>query len=140
MSVHLLGRSGVAVYKTRTGRETRYWAEGGIIKVEDKKPKAGGGEEVSCTEIINLREALVRLKAINDMLGMSSDRGIEIDPQERKSLEKFVEEMIAVIRKAKEQGNPYDRLRDAGIAQLSEVPIHQRHGNRVLIPQHFFLD
>ena len=140
MSVHILGNSHVAVFKSRTGRTTRFWAEGGIIKIEDHKPKAGGGEEVSYTEIVNLRDALLRLKAINDMLGMSSQRGVEIDPQERKALEQYVEDMVAVIRRAKDQGNPYDKLKDAGIAKLSDVPVHQRHGNRVLIPQHFFLD
>lgn len=130
--VHILGQNhDVVVFKDRRGWEVRYWAERGIIHWEDSRGTSG--------ELTSLREALLRLRNVNVMLGMSSDQGVEIDHQERHALQEFVEKMMGVIRKAKEQGSLKDRLKAAGFPSVDEIPVGKRH-TRVKIPHQFFFE
>ena len=134
--ITLLGQTKVVVFKDpHTGRECRWWSERGLIHYEDVK--ANG--EVDYGQVIEPKTALKRIKAINDMLGMSSDPGIEIDPEERRRLQTFVEQMVALLRQAREQGNPYDKFKNLGRAKVTDLPAGKQRTS-VKIPTHFFMD
>ena len=79
------------------------------------------------------------MHAINFMLGRSSDPGIEIDPQQRAWMQDYVEKMIGLIRKAKDQGNPQERLRRLRQTTLADLPKEHRNRDRVKIPVRFFM-
>lgn len=90
---YLLGRTNVVVFGP-----LRFWPERGIVCCED-------GRDNSFVQL-SIKEALLRTKGINDMLGRSSDCGGYED--ERVYHQRFVEEMMDIIRIAKEQGSPDD--------------------------------
>src|SRR5690606_4530444 len=84
------------------------WAERGLVLYEDT--------EADVFEKLSVKEALLRIKAINDMLGTSSCDYL-FSHSSRRKVQRFVEEVIEVIKQAKEQGVPgtpdvtADRLR-----------------------------
>lgn len=108
--VHIIGASrdpAVAIFKSRTGVVTRWWLEEGVLKWEDSKGQEG--------QMANADDAAYRLRAIAAMKGMGSEFGIECDAQDRKAIGDFIEKAAALIKKMRERGTPYDRLRAAGI-------------------------
>lgn len=130
--MYILGQNKVVVYREpKKGWEMRYWAENGLIKCEDSRDN-------TVTTFISMREVLVRLNSVNEMLGRSTDQGIEVDPQERGRLMRFVEQMIELVRHAREQGNPRDlhKVQNRGKHDVPELPKQ----TRVLIPHNYFLD
>lgn len=128
----ILGQNKVVVFRDPKGWEVRYWAERGLIKMEDSR------HPNEITTFTTMREVLVRLKCVNEMLGRSSDPGVEVDPQERHRLQTFVEQMVELVRYAREQGNPIDqgKVRNLGKHDPCGLP----RSTRVLIPNNFFLD
>jgi hypothetical protein len=84
----------------------RMWAERGIIHIEDTRDNA--------YKVIGVREALLRMRAISDMIANSrpSQRQKHShDRFDRKLIDdnqNMLDAMIVVVEKAKEQGMPHD--------------------------------
>src|SRR5271166_5592624 len=80
----------------------RFWAERGLIHVEDARDNS--------YDSMSVRSALDRIRAINDMLGNRREKHSEdqYDQTKRAELMAFVEKMVDIIRKAREQGTPDD--------------------------------
>jgi len=99
--VHILGQHGVKQY-----RNLRIWAERGLVRVEDAR-------DGSC-ETLSVRDALLRAKAINDLVaeGLARTRNRTTDAMfhtsEIQEMQKLVEDVIAACKQAKEQGEPSD--------------------------------
>ena len=101
MSIPLIGgQHGVVFFGPRRDpKRFRYWAERGLIHMEDASDNS--------YETFTVKEFVLRFKAINDMLGNSQAdlRGFahwdEVDRTQR-----FIEEAAALAMKAKEQGTP----------------------------------
>ena len=111
---YLLGRSGVAVLGS-----LRCWAERGLVHCEDARDNS--------YKSISVREALRRMKALNDMLGKSqADRKGFLSSAQVESLQTFVEDMIEVCRKAREQGEPTD--------QRARLDLLRRQPKTVIMP------
>ena len=101
MAVHILGSThSVADYY-----HLRVWAEDGLVKIEDARDNG--------YEVLQVREFLKRLKAINDMKGaIDGTESAELKAaicEERTAIDRFVERAIPVARKAQEQGMPSDK-------------------------------
>jgi len=94
MAIHLLGSGHSMVYHG----PLRLWAEDGLVKIEDSRDNS--------YEALSVKEALLRVQAINDMIGNSSEEGEYASEIAR--LQKFVEQMVELIKRAKEQGMPSD--------------------------------
>lgn len=78
----------------------RVWAENGFVCIEDSRVLSG--KEGSFSQL-HWRDAAVRIKALNDMLGKKTDGTyVHADAWNREM--KFVEAMLPVIQQAKEQG------------------------------------
>jgi len=75
---------------------TKFWADKGIIHCEDAI------SNTYCT--MSIDEALRRVDAVKQIIGTSSNPGVEIDLCERESMMRSVEQMLNVVRRAKEQG------------------------------------
>lgn len=108
--VHILGASrdpSVAIFKSRTGVTTRWWLENGTLKWEDSKGDEG--------QMASADDAAHRLRAIAAMKGLGTEFGIECDARDRKALSEFIDQAAALIKRMRQHGTPYDRLRAAGI-------------------------
>jgi hypothetical protein len=79
-------------------RGTRWWAERGMVHYEDKD--TGEYNAMSC------RTCLQRLKGMSDMVGNSKVGDGFHTPQEVDEYQRFVEDMVEIIRDAQEQGEP----------------------------------
>lgn len=90
---YLLGTHNVARLN-----EMRVWAERGWVCVEDS----------SKFEKMSVATALKRIKAVNDMLGSSSCDHL-FSHSLRHKVQSFVEDVINVIKQAKEQGKPGEK-------------------------------
>lgn len=98
MSVLFLGEHDCTKF-----RHLRLWAERGLVHIEDSRDGS--------YETISVRAALQRMKGIQDMLiNTRNDPGTRhlIRSDDFLEQQRFVEDMIEVCRKAKEQGMPYD--------------------------------
>jgi hypothetical protein len=79
---------------------TRYWAERGLIHWEDKSTGESGSESV--------RTMLQRLQALNNMVGnVRTGKGYH-RPDEVTDHQRFVDSMLILIEKARNQGMPDD--------------------------------
>jgi hypothetical protein len=88
----------------------RWWADRGIIHVEDARDNS--------YNTLGVREFLHRLKAINDMVGnskatLANENFAHHDEIGRQ--QKFIEEAVELVNRAKEQGEPgnKDVVKDA---------------------------
>ncbi len=77
----------------------KVWAERGMIRIEDAADNS--------YETISVRTAKFRVKAINDMIGKSTDQLEYADIL--REYQTFVERMISVIAQAEVQGMPDDK-------------------------------
>ena len=103
MSVLLGNEHGVVFFGPRDKpRAVRWWAERGQLHWEDSRTNAYGS--------VSVREFLYRLKAINDMIsnGRRKDNEGIMHADEIERHQKFIEEALGLINKAKEQGIPED--------------------------------
>lgn len=101
MSVPLIGgEHGVVFFGPRSDPKClRYWAERGMIHCEDSRDNS--------YETLGVREFLLRVKSINDMLG-NSTKDLEgfAHTDEIQRQQNFVEEAAELAKKAQEQGMP----------------------------------
>ena len=88
--------------RERQKSEVRYWAERGLIHLSWFDDVANHERYDSMT----IDSAVERVKALNDMVGRTpiADRAFYAD--EIKQLQDFIEQMVEIIRMAKEQGDP----------------------------------
>jgi hypothetical protein len=75
---------------------SKFWADKGIIHCEDAI------SNTYCT--MSIDEALERVVAVKQIIGTSSNPGVEVDHCERDSMMRSVEQMLNVIKRAQEQG------------------------------------
>ena len=78
----------------------RVWAERGLINIEDGRDNS--------YRTVAVRDFLDRVRAINEMLGKTTDKGIEALHATREYYQRLVERYVDVCRKAQEQGSPDD--------------------------------
>lgn len=93
MAVHILGQTSVIELGP-----LRIWPERGLVCVEDGRDNT--------FEQLSVRDALLRVKAINDSLQRA--KMLNMKEPDRKRNQAFVEAMITVIKRAREQGSPDD--------------------------------
>jgi hypothetical protein len=99
--VHILGQHGVKNYGN-----LRIWAEGGLVRVEDKR-------DGSC-ETLSVRDALLRAQAISELISekLARTRNRTTDARfytdEINDMQNLVDDVIAVCKQAREQGEPSD--------------------------------
>lgn len=103
MAVLLGNQHGVVFFGPRSApNAVRWWAERGQLHWEDSRNNSYG--------TVSVREFLFRLKAINDMISNGNRKDNEnmmhVDEIERH--QRFIEESLELVRKAKEQGVPED--------------------------------
>ena len=120
MALTLLGtkQDGICSWKG-----TKWWAEGGLIHFEDPSGKFGS---------IPVRDILLRLNALKDMLGNSLRHpdGIVAHRDEMLRHQDYVEGMIKLCKKAQDQGRPDDpkaiaqmrRDRKSAVSRLHVMP------------------
>lgn len=86
--------------------DLRIWAERGLIHIEDARDNS--------YKVVGVREVLFRMKAVQDMLKNSSPSQRAKHSHDRfdRALldknQKMIDDMVEVVRKAKEQGMPHD--------------------------------
>lgn len=91
--VHILGGHDVAILGP-----LRFWSDRGLVHVEDSRDNS--------YETLTVRDVLLRAKGINDMIGNSSDPGVFY--KTIKCTQDFLDRLLEVCRKAREQGMPTD--------------------------------
>jgi len=100
---HILGgNTQMAILRSMDGKtQLRFWAERGLIRVEDSRDNS--------FETLSVKEVLIRMAGLSDMLGnkTTSDESI-IDNAYRTMIQKYLEDMIDIVRQAQEQGQPTD--------------------------------
>jgi hypothetical protein len=92
VGVYLLGMNSNMAYFG----SSKFWADKGIIHCEDAI------SNTYCT--MSIDEALRRVDAVRNLIGTTSNPGVEIDLCERESMMRSVEQMLNVIRRAQDQG------------------------------------
>lgn len=99
-----LGTGASASHDVVQTRHLRMWAERGLVHIEDARDNSYSA--------ISVREMLLRMNAISDMLGNSSDRDkhseSQFDKAWRAENQAMLEGMVKVVEKAKVQGMPSD--------------------------------
>lgn len=79
----------------------RFWAENGLIACEDERDNT--------YQTVSVRTALDRIRAINDMLGNSTQRmknsEDQFDQANRRRHQDMVDAMVQIVRLAREQCN-----------------------------------
>ena len=99
--MHLLGQHNVTLFGN-----LRIWPENGLIKIEDKRDGS--------YEAITVKEALLRAKALNDMVKNSGahirnrTKDAAYYSDEIKTIQDLVESVVNACRIAREQGMPDD--------------------------------
>lgn len=85
-------------------RHLRFWAERGLVHCEDARDNS--------YKSYSVRETLLRMKALSDMLGKSSQRDMhsedQFDQARRAEIQTMLDGLLIVCNKAKEQGMPSD--------------------------------
>lgn len=87
---------------TANPEAVRWWAERGQLHWEDSRDNGYG--------TVSIREFLLRLQGISDMIsnGRRKDNEGFLQAEEILRHQKFIEEALDLVRKAKEQGDPDD--------------------------------
>ncbi len=81
----------------------RVWADNGFVCVEDSRDiSALSGKQGGLTQL-HWRDAGCNLKGICDMLGTKTDGAMEFSDEWDRHM-RFVEQVLPIIQKAKEQG------------------------------------
>lgn len=103
MTVLFGNQHGVVYFGPRDNpKAVRWWADRGQLHWEDSRDNGYG--------IVSVREFLYRLQAINDMISNGSRKATEgmMHADEVERHQRFIEEALELVRKAKEQGLPQD--------------------------------
>jgi hypothetical protein len=91
-------------HKVARLNQLRVWAERGLIHWEDGKDNSYAS--------ISIKDALLRIQALNEMLGNRvDDKDIPRFRELREKIQVFIEKMQDVIAQAREQGAPDDPTR-----------------------------
>lgn len=97
----------------------RIWAERGLIHIEDSRDNS----YVVCS----VKQALLRMYAVSEMLGRSSvrEQGTEdqFDRANRRVHQNMVDDMCHVVRRAKEQGMPSDASASRDLARRARKTV-----------------
>lgn len=82
-------------------REVRYWAERGLIRVEDSLDNS--------YEVLSVRQFLKHAQALSAMLGnSSSNKDAGADTHLRAEFQRIIDRSVELARKAQVQGMPDD--------------------------------
>lgn len=85
-------------------KHLRFWAERGLVHVEDSRDNS--------YKVFSVRECLLRMRALQDMLGNSTERQMysedQFDQSKRAEIQTMLEGLMVIVQKAKEQGMPSD--------------------------------
>lgn len=82
-------------------REVRYWAERGLIRVEDSLDNS--------YEVLSVRQFLKHAKALSELLGNSSaQKDAGADAHLRAEFQRIIDRSVELARKAQIQGMPDD--------------------------------
>lgn len=103
MAILLGNQHGVVFFGPRDKpNAVRWWADRGQLHWEDSRTNNYG--------VVSVREFLQRLQAINDMIsnGRRKDNEGMMHVDEIERHQKFIEEALVLVQKAKEQGIPQD--------------------------------
>ncbi len=100
MKEWLIGGLGVATFQNY-----RWWAENGLVRWENKDDGNYG--------TLRVRKALEHLRGLHDMVTNSilesHETGLKLMyTDEIEKLQKFIDEMVTICKKAREQGTPDD--------------------------------
>lgn len=91
-------------YNLVATQNLRFWAERGLIHVEDARDNS--------YKVFSVRTTLLRMRALQEMLGNSSERQMhsedQFDRDKRAEIQTMLEGLTDVCRKAQEQGMPSD--------------------------------
>ncbi len=99
----IIGDSGVVYFGPRDQPQSvRWWAERGILHWEDARDNGYGS--------VGIKEFLYRLQAINDMIANGKRKENEgfMHVDEIGRHQRFIEEALGLVQRAKEQGDPGD--------------------------------
>ncbi len=88
----------IGQHKVAVLDQCRFWADRGLVHCEDARDNS--------YVVMSVKDALLRAKAISEMVGKSSNDYEFAD--RREYLQRFVSDMVDVCRKAQEQGMPTD--------------------------------
>lgn len=102
----------------------RWWAEAGLIRFEDCVTGHYG--------TMTVRDALLRLRAVNDMVGASKRNGSYTKyASELQEYQSFVDGMIQLCEKARAQGMPDD---EDHMRQMGEEVKARRQSRLLVMP------
>lgn len=121
--VHILGQNhGVVIYGP-----LRIWAERGLIRIEDARDNS--------YETLDVRECLLRLNGLNEMIGRSKRGGhgsrtnsFTKYADEIQNVQEMIDQVTDLCWKAREQGMPTDpsAIRDLNRRKPTSVSIPQK--------------
>ena len=97
----------------------RLWAERGLIHMEDSRDNS--------YEVVSVRTALMRMKAISELLGNSTSRTKNSEDQFDKAFRErnqaMLDSMCEIVRKAQVQGMPSDASASRDLARRAKKSI-----------------
>ncbi len=108
-------------FKPRADR-IKYWADGGLVHMENQVT----GEYLTMTVF----KAALHLKGINDMVGNSRSGKGWNTPGEMMAYRNFVDQMIELMQKARQQGMPDD----VNHARQKLDALKAKRSSRVVVP------
>jgi hypothetical protein len=132
MAAAILLHADAVIFKDPTAKNARkahthrWWAEGGLIHWEDLD--AGPTEQRFGSQTVV--ETLQRLKGINDMIGNNRTGKGWNYPDEMQAFRSYIDGMINVCKRAKEQGMPDDPVH----AKQLVAEVKERRKSRMVIP------
>ena len=122
--VHILGHShDLVIYGP-----LRIWAERGLIRIEDARDNS--------FETLDVRETLLRLNGLNEMIGRSKRGGkgsrtnsFTKYAEEIQNLQEMIDNVTEVCWKAREQGMPTDpsAVRDLQRRKATSVSVPKKY-------------
>ena len=103
MTVLLGDQHGVVFFgPTANPKAVRWWAERGQLHWEDSRDNGYG--------TVSIKDFLLRLQRISDMISNGNRKANEgfLHAEEIVRQQRYIEEALQLVRKAKEQGDPDD--------------------------------
>lgn len=95
------GRHKIDAKGTTVAREVRYWAERGLIRVEDSLDNS--------YKVLSVRQFLRHANALCEMLGNSpSKRDAGPDSELRAEMQRIIDRSVELAKRAQVQGMPSD--------------------------------
>ena len=126
MAVPIIGQDVIFTsrdFKTGKTSTNRWWAERGLIHCEDTST----GDYQS----VNVCDTLRRLQAIQDMVRNSRAERNYLKPDDVANYQRYIDDMIILCQKVREQGMPNDPRHSKQKAQEWKA---RRHSHLVVVP------